>query len=426
MRFATLLEVVRESEDEATALINMQGNPAESTPGNGKDALWQWFFKFLALFPALLALQYIVFSVLFHASKEKGNKNSAQFTPRLSIFVPAHNEAENIENTLKAILQSDYPNFEVIVIDDGSTDNTAGIAGSMEGVRVLRLEKNYGKAHALNYALANSRGDFVVCIDADTIIEKNTLKYLVRQLRDPNIVGVTGNPQIRNQKGFLRKLQTMEYATIISVIKRAESLLGGLYTVSGAICAFRRSALESVGGWNEVTQTEDIDISWRLQKHGYRIVYEPQAVCWISVPGSFGGLFRQRVRWSRGSGEAYRNQLKILRSSNTATVPIVLNGIVSSVWTISLLMVLPLMLFGYIPENPHSISMLFTSVLFLHLQSGAGILMDRPYNSRLLKYFFVTPFFIFYFWLLVLPSFIMGFFTGLMGERDGKWIIERA
>jgi biofilm PGA synthesis N-glycosyltransferase PgaC len=423
VQFATLYEVVQRREGSREAV----GQPSFSESG---DSIWMWLWqgllRFLGYFPAILALQYIAFSLLFRAAMEGKEDVDATFEPSVSVLVPAHNEATNIRRTLEAIMASDYGNFDVTVIDDGSTDGTASVAAQVEGVRVLRLEANRGKAHGLNRALAQTSGEIVVCIDADTVVEKETLRYLIQKLKDPEIAGVTGNPQIRSRKGFLRKLQTMEYATIISVIKRAEALLGGLYTVSGAICAFRRSVLDRAGGWNEITQTEDIDVSWRLQKLGYRITYEPRAICWISVPGSYRALFRQRVRWSRGSGEAYRNHLRILKSSNTASIPIVLNGVVSAAWTVSLLAVVPLVVAGVLPGNEDSLRTLIAGGILLHMQSAVGLSLDRRYNPSLPLFIAMTPFFIIYFWLLVFPSFIHGFLKGLLGEENGIWVIERA
>ncbi len=389
------------------------------------SAIWQGILKFLAFFPLALALQYIVFSIIFRLVIERRAVYHPRFTPRVSVLVPAHNEAEHIRKTLEAIKASDYPNFDLTLIDDGSHDDTAAIAEQVGGVRVICLTENKGKAHALNHALQKARGDIIVCIDADTIIEKQTLRYLVQQFTDRRIAGITGNPQIRSRKGFLRKLQTMEYATIISLIKRAETLLGGLYTVSGAICAFRRSVLEKIGGWDESTQTEDIEISWRVQKLGYRITYEPRAVCWISVPGKYGALFRQRVRWSRGSGEAYRKHLKIVTSPNTATIPIIFMGIISSIWALAVTLIFPLLTARILPGLTHGLMVLATGVAFIHVQSGVGLFLDKKYNSQLLRYFTFTPFFIIYFWTLVLPSFLYGFFRGLLGEKTGVWKIQR-
>ncbi|MFQ5865309.1 MAG: glycosyltransferase [bacterium] len=427
VEFVTLREVAHRYLKQSTAPVSPIENGASRYFGKASFlTVWKAFVNFTAYFPAILALQYVVFSIFFRFIMENKNQVDPNFQPNVSVFVPAHNEAQHIKNTLRAIMNSDYQNLDITVIDDGSTDGTAAMARQLDGIRVIQLKKNRGKAHGLNQALKDTKSDIVVCIDADTIVESHTIKYLIQRFSDPNIAGVTGNPQIRSKKGFLRKLQTMEYASIISVIKRAEALLGGLYTVSGAICAFRRSVLEQTGGWNVTTQTEDIDLSWRLQKMGYCITYEPRSVCWISVPGTFRGLFRQRVRWCRGSGEAYRNHLGILLSTNSATVPIIINGIVSTMWTVSILVVIPLLAVNLLPGSGESIQTLIASGILLHIQSAVGLSLDRRYNSSLLKYLLFTPCFILYFWLLVLPSFIYGFFKGLMGERTGTWIIERS
>ncbi|NOX38159.1 MAG: glycosyltransferase [Calditrichaeota bacterium] len=427
VRFVTLKQIadIYRTDPLPTALPVSEPPTTKSSldiPGD----LWTGFLRFIAFFPGILALQYIIFALLYRWIIERKAPFNSEFTPSVAVLVPAHNEAAHIQSTLKALLASDYPNMEIIVIDDGSTDGTAELAARMPGVKVLRLLENRGKAHALNQALRWTAADIVVCVDADTRVEPMTIRYLVQRFRDPTVAGVTGNPQIRDRRGFLRKLQTMEYATIISLIKRAEALLGGLYTVSGAICAFRRSVLVQNGGWNETTQTEDIEISWRLQKLGYRMTYEPRAVCWISVPGKYSGLLRQRIRWSRGSGEAYRKHLKIVTSPNTATVPIIFNGMMSSLWAISLLVVFPVLTLHVLPGLRNGSEILLASIGLLHLQSAIGLILDRPYNPRLPRYFLMTPFFILYFWLLVLPAFVYGFGRGLLGEQSGVWQIQRA
>ncbi len=390
------------------------------------SSLWKIVLKFLAFFPGILALQYIVFALIFRWIIERRSAYSPNFTPPVAVFVPAHNEAAHIQQTLQALKASDYPHFDIIVIDDGSTDHTAELAAAVPGVKVIRLITNQGKAHALNTALNHTQAEIIVCVDADTHVSPKTLRYLVQPFQDPEISGVTGNPQIRNRKGFLRKLQTMEYATIISLIKRAEALLGGLYTVSGAICAFRRNILIEAGGWNETTQTEDIEISWRIQKLGYRLAYEPRAVCWISIPGKFKALFRQRIRWSRGSGEVYRKHLKIIQSTNTSAVPIILNSVFSSIWAFLLVASFPLISLGFLPGLENGIPILATNALLLHWQSLTGLLLDKKYNPGLLRYFWLTPLFIVYFWVLILPAFVYGFIRGVQGERGGIWQIQRA
>ena len=427
VRFVTLKQIadIYRTDPLPTVLPKPEPSTTKSSLDIPAD-IWTGFLRFLAFFPGILALQYIIFALLYKWIIERRAAFHSAFTPSVAVLVPAHNEADHIQDTLNALRASNYSRMEIIVIDDGSTDGTAERAVQTPGVKVLRLLENRGKAHALNQALRWSSADIIVCVDADTRVEPMTIHYLVQRFKDPRVAGVTGNPQIRHHRGFLRKLQTMEYATIISLIKRAEALLGGLYTVSGAICAFRRQVLLKNGGWSETTQTEDIEISWRLQKLGYRMTYEPRAVCWISVPGKYSGLWRQRIRWSRGSGEAYRKHLKILTSSNTATVPIIFNGIMSSLWAISLLVVFPVLTLHLLPGLQNGTQILLASIGLLHLQSAVGLFLDRPYNRQLPRYFFMTPIFILYFWLLVLPAFVYGFGRGLLGEQSGVWQIQRA
>lgn len=225
--------------------------------------------------------------------------------PPVSILVPCHNESANAVEVFTALAKVEYPDYEVIAINDGSTDNTADILNDLAGrigcMRVVHLAKNQGKAIALNTGALLARNEVLVCIDGDALLDPDALTWIVwRFLQDGAFGGITGNPRIRNRSTVLARLQVGEYGTIVGLIKRAQSLSGWIFTVSGVICAFRKRALQDAGWWSAHTLTDDVELSWRIQLSGWRITYMSNAIAWILMPETLRGLWRQRLRWSEG------------------------------------------------------------------------------------------------------------------------------
>ncbi|NDG02487.1 MAG: glycosyltransferase, partial [Synechococcaceae bacterium WBB_34_004] len=223
----------------------------------------------------------------------------------VSILIPCYNEAANLADTIRYALESAWPQFELIAINDGSSDDTGRLleqwAARDPRVRVVHLAKNQGKAMALQAGALLARHELMVCIDGDALLDAQAVAWLVRRFQaDPGLGAVTGNPRIRNRTSLLGRIQVGEFSSIIGLIKRAQSMLGGLFTVSGVITAFRRSALHEVGYWSVDMLTEDIAITWALQRAGWRVAYEPQALVWILMPETLRGLWKQRLRWAEG------------------------------------------------------------------------------------------------------------------------------
>lgn len=173
-------------------------------------------------------------------------------------------------------------------------------------LRVIHLAENQGKAVALKAGAAAARGDLLVCIDGDALLDRDTAAYLVAPLiQYPHVGAVTGNPRIRTRSTLIGRIQVGEFSSIIGLIKRTQRIYGRVFTVSGVIAAFRRQALADVGYWSPDMITEDIDISWKLQLRHWAIFFEPRALCWILMPETLKGLWKQRLRWAQGGAEVF-------------------------------------------------------------------------------------------------------------------------
>ena len=223
----------------------------------------------------------------------------------VTVLVPAYNEEAGIESTVRSLLASTHPYLEVIVIDDGSTDQTADLATWIDDprVRVIR-QPNSGKAAALNTGLAQASYDVVVMVDADTVFEPDALYRLIQPLAHPAVGAVSGNTKVGNRRGLLGRWQHLEYVFGFNLDRRMFEVLECMPTVPGAIGAFRRDALMGVGGVSEDTLAEDTDLTMALWRAGWRVVYEESAVAWTEVPTSLRQLWRQRYRWCYGTIQA--------------------------------------------------------------------------------------------------------------------------
>lgn len=224
--------------------------------------------------------------------------------PSVTVLIPAFNEAKVIVTTLERILASDYPNMEVLVIDDGSRDHTAYIVRShfMREPRVQVISiPNGGKANALNVGLANARGEVVVALDADTQFESVTISRLVRWFTDPSIGAVAGNAKVGNRINMITRWQALEYIVAQNLERRALSALDTLTVVPGAVGAWRRDVLRELGGFPADTLAEDQDLTIAIQTKGYRVQFDPAAVAWTEAPATVSGLAKQRFRWAYGT-----------------------------------------------------------------------------------------------------------------------------
>ena len=222
--------------------------------------------------------------------------------PSISVLVPAYNEEKVIARTIEGLLESDYLNKEIIVIDDGSKDKTLEVANKYKNkVKVLHKE-NGGKASAMNYGLAYAKGEIIIIVDADTIIGRQALKQMVKGFgNNKDVAAVAGNVKVRNRMNWLTWTQALEYVAGIEIIRRAFDYFGSITIVPGALGAFRKSVLEGVGSYHKDTLVEDFDATIKVLKSGFVIQGTTQATAYTEAPQTLHDFYKQRKRWYRGN-----------------------------------------------------------------------------------------------------------------------------
>ena len=338
--------------------------------------------------------------------------------PAVSILVPCHNEEDTVEETLTVLARMKYPDFEIIAINDGSRDRTAEIldrlAQEILPLRVIHLAQNQGKSAALNVAALLARGEILVGTDADALLDHDSVTWFVRRLQsDVHLGAVTGNPRIRNRTSILGRLQVGEFSSIIGLIKRAQTAYGRCFTVSGVMCAYRKRALFSVGWWSPKTLTDDVEVSWRLELKRWRIAYEPRAICWILMPETLKGLWRQRLRWAVGGTQAVfaSTYFVFFGKGGWRMLIIWLNYMVSIAWATAVVIAVAasivavlLRLFGWkdfpILLNPVAdYPGLFIAVTYF-LQAFISLALDARFDKGMLKFVFWIVWYPLVFWLL--------------------------
>ncbi|MBS0482501.1 MAG: glycosyltransferase [Proteobacteria bacterium] len=236
--------------------------------------------------------------------------------PSVSVIIPAYNEEKVIVSSIARVLASDYPGIELIVADDGSADQTSALVAQHYGtdarVTLLTLA-NGGKASALNRSLKQARGDVVIALDADTQFLPDTISKLVRWFADPAIGAVAGNARVGNRTNLVTKWQAIEYVTAQNVERRALDSLGAITVVPGAVGAWRRAALDAVGGYPEDTLAEDQDLTIAIQRKGWKVAYDVEAIALTEAPATFRALAKQRYRWSFGTLQCLWKHRAVLR-----------------------------------------------------------------------------------------------------------------
>jgi cellulose synthase/poly-beta-1,6-N-acetylglucosamine synthase-like glycosyltransferase/peptidoglycan/xylan/chitin deacetylase (PgdA/CDA1 family) len=259
----------------------------------------------------VLRLLLLVSFAVAHRRRERHQarwvpRDAPPFLPDVSVIIPAYNEAVGIAATVRSMTESKYRGrLEIIVVDDGSTDDTAAIASGLDipYVRVV-TQPNSGKPGALNRGIAEAHSDILVLVDGDTVFEPGTIERLTAPMQDPQVGAVSGNTKVGNRRGFIGGWQHLEYVMGFNLDRRLYDMLGLMPTVPGAVGAFRKRALAQVGGVSHDTLAEDTDLTMALCRTPWRIVYAADAIAWTEAPANLRQLWKQRYRWSYGTIQA--------------------------------------------------------------------------------------------------------------------------
>ncbi len=392
---------------------------------------------FFALYPVVSSLVWISTSLVYWWRWERRpppHFYDLDVYPLVTVVVPAYCEEKVIARTLDGILGIDYPFKEIVVVDDASTDGTvARVAPYVERgqVRLVRKRMNEGKAMALNDALPVVNGEIVLIMDADAWPDPLILRWMVPHFRSPRVAAVTGNPRVANRQSFLAKLQLIEFASIVSLLRRAQRVWGRILTMSGVVGAFRRSALIDAGLYSPEMATEDIDMTWKLQRAFYDVRYEPRALVWMQVPSGLGGLWRQRVRWARGLAQVLRVNDDILRHwRHRRHWPVLVEAALSIAWAYCVVILLALWAASWaagvapagVSPVPNWWGMLIGTTCLVQL--ATGVLLERRYDPTVPRYYAMAVFYPVIYWLLMALVTVTATPVG-MGRRPRRGTVSR-
>ena len=379
----------------------------------------QMLFDFTFYYPLFMSYLWMCGGLYYYFHYERNDPPYDQPPalteyPPVSILVPCHNEASNIEDTVEALLAINYPTFEILLIDDGSTDTSPQMLDAMarkdSRIRVIHLAQNQGKAVGLNTAAMMAKYDFFLCIDGDSVVDPHCLHWMMRHLvNSPRVGAVSGNPRIRTRSTLIGRIQVGEFSSIIGLIKRAQRTYGKMFTVSGVMVCFRRAALHDAGYWNPDALTEDIDVSWRLQMRHWDVRFEPNALCWILMPETLRGLWRQRLRWSMGGTQVLFSQNGLFgRWRHRRMLPVYLEYFTSVLWAYTMAGVFALWTLGQFMTLPPALTIdtllpgwngvvIGTTCL---LQFAVSMWLDSRYEKGLGRYYYWMIWYPLAFWVL--------------------------
>ena len=420
----------------------------------------QLLLGFTYYYPLFMAYLWTIGALWFYLRYEYRKPNTIQLpeNPKVSIVVPCFNEEDHAREVIGHLMGMNYPNYEVLAVNDGSTDNTGAILDEMARhhprLRVIHQAKNQGKSVALNTAAYLADSDYIIGIDGDALLDHDAIPLFAHHfLTSPRVGAVTGNPRIRTRSTLLGRLQVGEFSSLVGLIKRAQRVFyRQLFTASGVITAFRRSAVQDVDYWSQDMLTEDMDITWKLQLRGWDVRFEPRALAWILMPETMNGLWKQRLRWAMGGLQIIGKYKGMFRDWRTYPIwPLFFEHILSVLWACSVTVVLAtycLDLVSFIyhstassvattPTTPLNAATSVDSLTSLLpeysgviigttclLQMLVSLLLDCRYDHQLMRYYIWTIWYPFGFWIVNMLTIIVAIPKTLLRKRGlrARWV----
>ncbi len=399
---------------------------------------------FAYFYPLSMAYVWMVGGVLYYLQWEHGRPIGAEGLddmttyPPVSMLVPCHNEGENLRETIAALDNQNYPDFEIIAVNDGSTDGTARLLDELgrqyPRLRVVHLAENQGKPTALRMGAMASPHEFLICVDGDALLDVNATGWIMRHFVANRRVGaVTGNPRVRTRSTLLGKIQVGEFSSIVGLIKRAQRIYGRVFTVSGVVAGFRKSALQQVDYWSRDAITEDIDVSWKLQLRGWDIRFESNALCWILMPETLKGLWRQRLRWAQGGVEVFTRYLpEILTVRQRRMWLLCAEYLISVLWAYTIVFLFVLwLLVQFVPQiaGTASLSMMPGSTSLLLgvtclIQFAVSFYIDGRYEKGLGRLYYWMLWYPLVYWLINMLTLAVAVPKALLRPRGKRatWV----
>lgn len=397
-------------------------------------------------YPLFMAYLWMTGAMFYYWRFERVKPGSSSGPPSLAehplvcAVVPCHNEGEHINETIEYLLKCKYPNFEILLVNDGSADETRRVLDALAArspkVRVIHLAKNQGKAVALNTAALMTSAEYLACIDADALLDPDAVTWMMtHMLANSRVAAVTGNPRVRNRSTLLGRLQLGEYSSIVGLIKRAQRTYGRVFTVSGVVACFRKCALHDVGYWSPDILTEDIDVSWKLQLRHWDVRFEPKALCWILTPETLSGLWMQRVRWAMGGVQVLMKHFRIeliFTWKSRRMWPVLVEFMMSVLWAYAMLVVAILWLVGHFIELPpgYRVSALFSGWAGIVLgttcllQIAVSLTLDSRYDSGSHRHFFWMIWYPLAYWTLNMAATVVAMPRAMLRRfrKRARWV----
>ncbi len=367
----------------------------------------------------------------------KKSKAIKRYKPLVSVMIPAWNEEIGILNTVKSLLKSNYRKVELIIVNDGSTDNSDALIREFiekyyakhpsphRRIEIIyQYKQNGGKGVALNTAIKISKGDILISIDADCLVVPDTIRNFVRYFADRDVMAAVGNVKVGNTKNVIGVIQYLEF--IFSFyFKKADSIMNTIYIIGGAAGAFRRETLEEVGVYNTTNITEDIDLSLRIQVAGLKIVYAADALVYTEGANEIDGLIKQRLRWKRGRFETFFNNPQMFFSLNPIHNKILCWIILPLAYFGELQLFLELFFVGFLYVYSfliHDFSSFVSGIIVVSSMFFVQIFFDDN-RSRKLSFYFLAPIGWLLFYIVTYVEFIalIKSVLGLLTKKELTW-----